>query len=111
MSALLDRNRVRLSRHATQRAVEMQIDPVDIAMTLACPDDKRTPGPGSAYYESGRVFYNYDKYTAVVEPGEKLVVVTFLWRYAEDWEKSYEDDPFSDRKRRANPFLPESDTA
>lgn len=111
MSALLDRNKVRFSHHATERAVEMRIDPVDIAMTLACPDAERTPGPKSAYYGSGRLFYDYDKYTAVVEPGNKLVVVTFLWRYVEDWEKSYEADPFSDRKRRENPFRSESTIA
>ena len=111
MSAILDPDKVRFTSHATERAVEMGIDPLDVVMTLACPDGTRVPGPRSKYHGTGREFYDYGDYTAVVEPGEKLVVVTFLWRYAKGWEESYGSDPFSDRKRRDNPFCPAGDAA
>ena len=111
MSAVLDPSKVRITAHAATRAVEMGIDPVDVVMTLACPDKTREPGPRSKYHGTGRAFHDYGDYTAVVEGGEPLTVVTFLWRTREGWEKSYDEDPYSDRQRRENPFCPSGKAA
>ena len=104
MTALIDADKVRIVYHAATRAVEMGMSPTDVTMTIACPDAISEPTRESKYYGMGRAFHDYDDYTAVVEKGEKLTVITFLWRYAEGWEKSYADDHHSDRKRRPNPF-------
>lgn len=107
MTHLLDPSRFHIHHHAAARAVEMGIDPFDVAVMLTSPDEERTPGPASKYHDSGRVFYDRGDYTAVIQPGPKVTtVITFLWRYAEGWEKSYRDNPYSDRTLRATSNLP-----
>lgn len=107
MSALLDPDKFNIHHHAAARAIEMGIDPFDIAVMLTAPDAERTPGQKSKYYETGRMFYDYEDYTAVIQPGPKVTtVLTFLWRYADGWEKSYRDRPDSDRAVRDTSNIP-----
>ena len=106
MSALLDGDRYSIRIHAAQRANEMGMSFEDIAATIAHPEKVRIPGERSKYYNTGRRLHDWGDYTAVVQPGDKLDVLTFLWRYTDGWQKSYAAHLSEDRDVRDNPFSP-----
>lgn len=108
---MLDANRYRIALHAAQRAIEMEMSPEAIIATITRPENVRTPGPRSKYYNTGRRLHDWGEYTAVVEPGEKLDILTFLWRHEDGWQKSYAAAMSEDRDVRLNPFGPSRATA
>lgn len=106
MSAMLDGDKYSISYHAAQRANEMGMTFEAIICSITRPEDIRIPGEKSKYHNTGRHLHDWGDYTAVVQLGEKIHVLTFLWRYKDGWERSYLYSDEYGRERRENPFAP-----
>lgn len=87
-----------ITDHAATRAVQMGLTADDVLDLLYNPDDTRVQGPRSAY--AGDVLHFRGDYTAAIAHGTyPRVVITFLYRYQDDYDAQY-DAPLPGRERR-----------
>lgn len=93
-----------VSHHAAERAVEMGMTEYDVYALLVDPEVKRIQGSRSAY--AGDYLYLRGDYAAAVAKDTwPKRVVTFLYRYQDDYEAQYAA-PSEGREYRAHSHLP-----
>lgn len=79
------------TQHALSRALDMALDPADIARVLSNPQIKR---PGGRGYPDHYATWAAGRIAAIVVP-ETWVVVTVLWHGVE-YERGTNSEPFRD---------------
>ncbi len=79
------------TQHAVDRALDMALDPGQIALALRSPLVKQPQGKD---YPEGYEIWAHQRFAVVVVPEER-VVVTFLWRGV-DYERGTDSEPYRD---------------
>lgn len=84
-----------MSRHATARAVEMQLDAEEILRAVDRPDEvySSVKYPGRVLHRAGRI--------SVALSADLTRVVTILWANQSEWDKAYARGIETGRPRRA----------
>lgn|GEM_PF-3687085 len=85
-----------LSRHATERGVQMQLDAEEIVRAADHPEDVYSSKtyPGRTLHRAGRIS------VAFSEDGTRIV--TILWANQAEWDKAYARGVETNRPRRAH---------
>lgn len=91
---------VRFTRHATERTLDMALDPEEVRAAILAPE-KVWPSPsyqGMTLRQAGRVTLSTREQDGV------LVIVTVLWATQEAWQADYELPTIAGRDPRASMF-------
>ena len=93
------------SRHATERILDMALDPADVILTLTQPDWIRVSGnyPDAENHVRGRIALPVCKRP---NANGKRTIITALWATADAWEDDYKLPFAPGRERRINDHLP-----
>lgn len=100
----LSRRQWRISQHAAERAVEMRLTSDQVISILTDPEEIVMQDETSKY--TGEFLYFRGDYAAAVgESAPPRSVITFLYRYQDDYEAQYAN-PAAGREARAWSHLP-----
>lgn len=100
----LSRRAWRVTDHAASRAVEMNLTPEQITALLESPEGVVEQGPESKY-EGELLHFRGDHAAAVGQSTAPRSVITFLYRYQDDYEAQYAA-PAAGREARPWSHLP-----
>ena len=94
-----------MTKHATERALEMLVEPDEIWNTLLTPDSKAESKayPGAENWRRGRIALGI-KYDA---DADTYYVLTCLWSSNRAWEQDFQRAAYVDRDYRPGANLPE----